>query len=136
MVSLRVPTFIVTLTARESPTARTMPVCSNELKPCSFADKVYGPTGRFVKTYSPRVPVTLDRVKRVLVWVTVTSTPGSAPPCSSTTVPDNCATATVCANAPDAMVSAITITDPRRNILHRIDPPFRRGNDADPPTAI
>ena len=37
---------------------------------------------------------TAERVKLVLVWVTVTSTPGRAPPCSSTTVPEHCENAT------------------------------------------
>src|SRR4030095_5673928 len=39
------------------------------------------------------------RVKPVEICVTVTSTPGSAAPDSSTTTPDTCAMATVCAAA-------------------------------------
>ena len=66
-----------------------MSVCSKVLKPLNFAITLYGPTGRLVKTYSPREPVTTERVIPVLVCVTVTSTPGSAAADSSVTVPDS-----------------------------------------------
>ena len=41
-VSVTAPTFIATLTARESPTDSTMPVCSNALKPLNFARERIG----------------------------------------------------------------------------------------------
>jgi hypothetical protein len=39
-VSLKAPTDSVTLTDRVSPTWSTMPVCSNVLKPLSFAESL------------------------------------------------------------------------------------------------
>src|SRR6185503_821023 len=111
MVSVMAPIFIVTLTDRVLPTASVMPVCSNGLKPCSFDTSLYGPTGRFVNTKPPSVPVTAVRVTPVSVWVTVTTTPGSAPPVPSITVPDNWATATVWALARSVNATAIIRTN-------------------------
>ena len=88
-VSSSVPIFNDTLIVRVSPTASTMPVCSKVLKPLNFAITLYGPTGRFVKTYSPREPVATERVIPVLVCVTLTSTPGRAAFDSSFTVPES-----------------------------------------------
>src|ERR1700736_4868855 len=50
-------------------------------------------------TYSPPEPVVTKRLKPVVVWVAVTSAPGSAPPDSSLTTPESCAMATVWALA-------------------------------------
>ena len=45
IVSLTVPTPIVTFTTAVWPTDSLMPVCSNFLKPCSSATTLYVPSG-------------------------------------------------------------------------------------------
>ena len=67
------------------PTATTMPSRMKVVKPSSSASSRYNPGGRFRNRNLPRPSVTNVSVRSALVSVTVT--PGSTPPCSSTTVP-------------------------------------------------
>ena len=64
-----------------------MPSCTKALNPCRLALSWYGPTGRFGNAYAPSSPVIAFRAMPVSVCVTVTSTPGSAPPLESRTNP-------------------------------------------------
>ena len=97
-VSVSPPIFMLTLTDRVSPTTSTMPVCSKVLKPLSLRCELVGTDRQVGEDVATLSSVMTNRVIPVSVWVMVTSTPGSAPPDSSRTVPDSWATATVWAH--------------------------------------
>src|SRR5579871_6137798 len=67
-----------------------MPDCTNLEKPSLEASSLYGPMGRFVSTYPPSTPVVAVRIRPVSVCVAFTSTPGTARPLESCTVPLIC----------------------------------------------
>src|SRR5215472_2978110 len=81
------PTCKVILILGLSPTWRTIPDCAKVRKPGSDASNLYGPRGRFGRTYNPVSFATVMRLMPVSVCVAVTSTPGKTPPLESWTTP-------------------------------------------------
>src|SRR5205814_10539573 len=77
----------VTLSCGLEFTSRTMPVCTYVRKPGNEASNLYGPMGRFGRTYDPVSFVTAVRAMPVSVCVAVISTPGRTAPLWSFTVP-------------------------------------------------
>src|SRR6185295_8727933 len=81
-------------------TCKTMPVCTNVLKPCLLISSLYGPIGRLGTTYLPSEPLTAFRTSPVSVWVSLTCASGTVAPVGSSTVPDTCDVAADCAQIP------------------------------------
>ena len=89
-------------------------------EPAEFGGDLVGTNRQVGEDILSARPETTNRVMPVSVCLTVTSTPGRAPPESSTTVPESWATATVWANALIVSASAIAMRHITRTLLHRI----------------
>ena len=89
--------------------------CSNFLKPSSSAETLYAPSGSNCARYRPLSLLTTTRTVPSSMFVTVTDTPGNAPPDASVTVPAivplmdcDCANTGVLESTPTSASTAIT----------------------------